>query len=74
VSDAETLVHDAIAANVDLMAGPARIVDRVVASAGPMRRRRRRRRARVVATGAALTTAIAGGLGIARALGWRALS
>jgi hypothetical protein len=72
VSDAETLVHDAIAANVDLMAGPARIVDRVVASAGQMRRRRRR--ARVVATGVALTTAIAGGLGIARALGWRALS
>jgi hypothetical protein len=72
MSTVEALVHDAIAANVDLMAGSPRIVERVVASAGQVRRRRRR--ARVVAAGLVLTTAVAGGLGIARVLGWRVLS
>jgi hypothetical protein len=72
MSDVETLVHDAIAANVDLMAGSPRIVERVVASATQLRRRRNRARAMTAAV--ALTTAVAGGLGIARALGWRILS
>jgi hypothetical protein len=72
MSRVEGLVHDAIAANVDLMAGSPRIVERVVASAAQVRRRRRR--ARAVAIGLALTTTVAGGLGIARVLGWRVLS
>jgi hypothetical protein len=72
VSDVEALVHDAIAANVDLMAGSQRIVERVVASSAQVRRRRNRARAMTAAV--ALTTAVAGGLGIARALGWRILS
>jgi hypothetical protein len=72
MSDVEAIVHDAIAANVDLMGGSPRIVERVVASAG--RVRKRRRRARAVATGAVLTTAVAGALGIAGAVGWRVLS
>jgi hypothetical protein len=72
VSTVEALVHDAIAANVDLMSGSPRIVERVVASAAEVRSRRRR--ARAVAIGLALTTAAAGGLGVARVLGWRVLS
>jgi hypothetical protein len=72
VSDVEALVHDAIAANVDLMAGSPRIVDRVVASSAQVRRRRNR--ARAMAAAVALTTVLVGGLGIARALGWRILS
>jgi hypothetical protein len=72
MSTVEALVHDAIAANVDLMAGSPRIVERVVASAAQVRRRRRR--ARAFAAGLALTTAVAGGLGIARVLGWRVVS
>ena len=72
MTSVEALVHDAIAANVDLMTGSPRIVERVVASAAQVRRRRRR--ARTVAFGVALTTAAAGGLGIARAVGWRVLS
>ncbi len=72
MSTVEALVHDAIAANVDLMAGSPRIVERVAATATQVRRRRRR--ARVLATGLVLTTAVAGGFGIARVLGWRVLS
>jgi hypothetical protein len=68
----EALVHDAIAANVDLMSGSPRIVERVVATA--LQVRGRRRRARLLAAGLVLTTAVAGGLGIARVLGWRVLS
>jgi len=72
MSTVETLVHDAIAANVDLMAGSPRIVERVLSSAAQVRRRRRR--ARAFAAGLAVTTAVAGGLGLARALGWRIVS
>jgi hypothetical protein len=72
VSDVEALVHDAIAANVDLMTGSPRIVERVVASAVQVRRRRHR--ARALAVGVAVTTVVVAGLGIARALGWRVLS
>jgi hypothetical protein len=72
MSNAEALVHDAIAANVDLMSGSPRIVERVVASAAQVRRRRRR--ARVFAAGLAGTTALAIGLGGARLLGWHLLS
>jgi hypothetical protein len=72
MSNVEALVHDAIAANVDLMAGSPRIVERVVASSAQVRRRRRR--ARAVTIGVAVTTTVAGGLGIARVLGWHLLS
>ncbi|MDQ1466608.1 MAG: hypothetical protein QOH10_1023 [Actinomycetota bacterium] len=45
MSDIETRVRDAITMNVDLMDGPARVVERAVASADRVRRSRRRRRA-----------------------------
>jgi hypothetical protein len=62
----EMRVRDAIAANVDLMAGPPRIIERTLASSG---KARRRRRARMVAVG--LTAATVGAVGIAVASGWR---
>jgi hypothetical protein len=62
-------VHDAIAANVDLMPGPPRIVERALASAE--REQHRRRRARLVAVGLTAATAVAGAVGIAVASGWR---
>ncbi len=72
MSTVEALVHDAISANVDLMSGSPRIVERVVASAAQVRRRRRRVRA--LGAGLAATTALAIGLAIARLLGWHVLS
>ena len=67
-----TRVHDAIAANVDLMPGPPRIVERALASAE--REQQQRRRARLVVVGLAAATAVAGAVGIALASGWRPAS
>ncbi|HEY5012964.1 MAG TPA: hypothetical protein VIK61_09695 [Acidimicrobiia bacterium] len=62
-------VHDAIAANVDLMPGPSRIVERALASAEHVQHRRRRR-ARLLAVGLTAATAVAGAVA-AVASGWR---
>jgi hypothetical protein len=64
-----TLVRDAVAANVDLMPGPFRIVERAIASAGELERRRRR--ARKVGAGLTVATLAAGAFAIAVASGWR---
>jgi hypothetical protein len=64
-----TRVRDAVAANVDLMPGLSRIVERAIASAGQLERRRRR--ARAVAAGLTVITLVAGAVGIAVGSGWR---
>jgi hypothetical protein len=62
-------VHDAVAANVDLMPGPSRIVERAIASARQLERRRRR--ARAVAGGLTVIALAAGAVGVAVGSGWR---
>jgi hypothetical protein len=65
----ELRVRDAVAANVDLMPGPVRIIERVIASADEVETRRRR--ARRVGAGLTVATIAAGAVGIAVASGWR---
>ncbi len=64
-SNIEDRVRDAIAANVDLMAGPPRVLERALASAGRARSRRRRTRVLAGAAGVTVAAAAVGGVALA---------
>lgn len=65
----ERRVRDAVAANVDLMPGPSRVIERAIASAAA--RERQQHRDRLVAAGLTGATITAAAVAIALACGWR---